>query len=244
MARSMWVAVIFLLAAPAAAQEATAEGLDAEARARFELAMVHIQNGRFEAAAGEFHHAWELSHRDELLYNEFLAWRDGGLFPQAATALQAYLDTLDEDDEDRPNLEARLRVLREQIESGDEGAAGEAATPTAAGGAPHPIGFVLMGAGAAIAIAGAVTGGVALSISDSLAAECTGGVCPESRRGDLDAGPALAFTTDVLLPVGAVTAVVGLVLALAITEPAETAPVRAGVGCDAHGCAASVGGTF
>ena len=63
-------------------------------------------------------------------------------------------------------------------------------------------------------------------------------------RGDLDAGPALAFTTDVLLPVGAVTAVVGLVLALAITEPAETAPVRAGVGCDAHGCAASVGGTF
>lgn len=246
-----WLALTLLVAAaPAAAQEATAEMLDAEARARFELAMVHIQNGRFEDAAHEFHRAWELSHRDALLYNEFLAWRDGGFSAQAGDALEAYLGTLEDDDPSRPNLEARLRVLREQGASADvaaEGAPAEddpapAAPPPAASTSPHPIGFALIGVGAAVAIVGAITGGMALSISDGLAADCAGGVCPESRRGDLDTGPALALATDILLPLGVVTAAVGVVLALTVTESSESP--RAAVACDGRGCVAAVGGTF
>ncbi len=246
------LAMIALSALPARAQEATPDMLDAEARARFELAMVHIQNGRFEDAAHEFHRAFELSRRDALLYNEFLAWRDGGFPRQAEAALVAFLATLPADDPNRPNLEARLPALRAQIAAldapaEDEGAAAPAPEPAPEPPvetvtAPHPVGYALLGTGAAIAIVGAALGGVALSISDSLATECVGGVCPEERRADLDTGPALALTADVMLPLGAVAAAVGLVLVFTVTETSEVP--RAALACDAHGCVAALGGAF
>lgn len=251
MRRLLPLALIAFCALPARAQEATPDMLDAEARARFELAMVHIQNGRFEEAAHEFHRAWELSHRDALLYNEFLAWRDGGFPRQAEAALVAFLDTLPADDPNRPNLEARLPALRAQIAALDAPAAPEPAPgpepapeppPPETSTAPHPVGYALLGTGAAIAIVGAALGGVALSISDSLATDCAGGVCPEERRGDLDTGPALALTADVMLPLGAVTAIVGLVLVFTVTETSEVP--RAALACDAHGCVGAIGGAF
>lgn len=247
MQRLAWLLLPLAVASGAAAQEATPDMLDAEARARFELAMVHIEQGRFEDAATEFHQAWELSHRDALLYNEFLAWRDGGFNAQAAEALAAYLDSLPADDPNRPNLEARLRALRAQLDAAPatEDATDDAIEPSREPEpttSPHPIGFVLLGVGAAAAIAGAVLGGVALSISDGLAADCAGGVCPESRRGDLDTGPALALGADILLPVGAVTAVVGLILALTVTEASTEA--TAALACDGSGCVGAVGGSF
>lgn len=254
MRRSAPFALLFLLwlpCAPTRAQEATPEMLDAEARARFELAMVHIQNGRFEEAANEFHAAYELSHRDELLYNEFLAWRDGGFPDRAADSLEAFLATLDDDHPDRANLEARLGSLRAQAarmrDADERGAEAEPSPPApddepASGGGPHPAGFALIGAGAAVAIAGAIVGGVALSISDDLAGACGGGVCPEARRGDADTGEALAITADVLLPVGAAVAVVGVILLLTVTE-GDDSP-SAALACDGAGCVGAVRGAF
>lgn len=256
MQRLAFLVVMLSWTAPTSAQEATPEMLDAEARARFELAMVHIDNGRFEEAAGEFHQAYELSGRDGLLYNEFLAWRDGGFFERAVVALTSYLETVPEDDENRPNLEARLRALQARLASAGDGeredttaptpaeedSPSENAAPEAPRTSPHPVGYALIGVGAAIAIAGAIVGGVALSLSDELAGACAGGVCPEDRRGDLDTGPALALSADVLLPVGAVTAVVGLILLFTVTE--EEAAPSAAVACDGSGCFGALGGTF
>jgi len=244
------LSLLLLPCADASAQEATPEMLDAEARARFELAMVHIENGQFEDAAREFHAAYELSHRDELLYNEFLAWRDGGHPGRAANSLEAYLATLPEDAPDRANLEARLRPLREQAEriraaeqAGDEEPDRPPPdAPESDGGGPHPVGFALIGVGAAVAIAGAVVGGVALSISDDLAGACAGGVCPPERQGDADTGEALAITADVLLPVGAATAIVGLILLFTVTE-GDDAPTAA-LACDGAGCVGAVRGAF
>ena len=47
-----------------------------EARAHFQLGRTLYDGGRFEEAAREFVQAYELSHRAQLLYNIFLAWRD------------------------------------------------------------------------------------------------------------------------------------------------------------------------
>ena len=249
--------------------------LDAEARARFDLAMVHVQNGRLEEAAQEFQHAYDLSQRSELLYNIYLAWRDAGRPGLAAEALADYLETRGSDDPGRLNLEARLRTLRAQAQalsaaaghteaaenaaeaaesdaqleptdalsdpdSWSEGSHHEPSATDAPTTHPHPAGWALVGIGSAVLIAGVVTGAVALDLSEQLADECRAGTCPAERASDGDLGQALATTTDVLLPLGAVAAGVGLVLLFVLDEPdAEVSPTAS---CTDTGCSVGVRG--
>ena len=116
--------IVLLVAGPALAQqpsEAPSESVglgpdEEEARAHFNLAQLQYRRGRFLDAATEFEAAYALSPRAELLYNIYIAYRDGGDLDSAARSLRRLLEsdplprTLD-----REHLGARLEALEDQI---------------------------------------------------------------------------------------------------------------------------------
>jgi len=80
------------------------------------------------------------------------------------------------------------------------------AVASAGGGAPFPIiGVSLMGAGAAIVIAGAVMGGVALGDAGS---------APSSTGPEADGARGLALGADITMGIGAACAVAGIVVTI------------------------------
>jgi len=87
-------------------------------------------------------------------------------------------------------------------------------------------GFITLGLGAAALIGGAVTGGLALSANEEVKRNCDGG-CYSDNYDLLDRADHLALSTDVLIGVGSVAAVVGAVLVvLAKKKPNEAATVH------------------
>lgn len=236
-------------AANAQSPGGTGEALaDEQARTHFESGRLHYTKGRFEQAADAFEAAYELSDRPQLLYNIYLAHRDAGALGPAAEALSSYLEQVP-DAPRHEHLQARLEALRQRIEEKSSEGGGDPTEPTPD---PEPDGdpgsaeptsnapaYALVGSGAALVAVGAVTGGLALKKQSDLEGRCTADrVCDPSLRGDRDRGRALAITTDVLVPVGAVAAGVGLVLWLT-GDDSEERPA-ASAGCGPGGCAASV----
>ena len=75
-------------------------------------------------------------------------------------------------------------------------------------------GFATLGIGAALLVAGGVTGGVALAGYKRLDNDCTDNVCPVGgdHQETGDRARALALATDVLIPTGAVLGTVGIIL--------------------------------
>lgn len=246
------------LAAPAAAQTDS----EAEARHHFRLGEAHYESGHFREAAEEFEAAYRLSQRPPLLHNLYVAWRDAGELERAADALRRFLEvgnvenaTIlrrrlaelerlieerggdvpdDDDDDDDPEPEPRV--------SAD--AAAPASSSSSGGGGPSPVGWVVLGVGAAAVVAGAITGGVALSMNDELASTCPNLECPPGydHASRTSTGSALALTTDILLPVGGVAVATGIVLLLVLQEGGDDASAAAICGPD--GCAVSVTGRF
>src|SRR5690606_17209085 len=60
---------------------------DATAKAHFDAGSGHYTAGRFDEAGAEFMKAYELSKRPKLLFNAYLAFRDGGNDVWAAKVL-------------------------------------------------------------------------------------------------------------------------------------------------------------
>ncbi len=237
---------------------------DVRARAAFRLGSQYYDQGLFIEAATEFERAYGLSGRAQLLYNAYIAYRDAQDDVNAIRTLRGYLSGVP-DAPNRANLEARLAVMergqREQREREArvlaeaelarqmaEEAERRAAQPRVreVDGEVWP--WVVFGAGGAMLVAGAITGGVALAQRGQLDSECPMQLCPAGfdltdRQGSIES---LAITTDVLLIGGGVMAATGLVLGLvlgprseAISEPAPIA-----MGCSATGCFATVRGEF
>jgi hypothetical protein len=75
-------------------------------------------------------------------------------------------------------------------------------------------GWVVLGTGAAVAIAGGVTGGMALAKAGELDDKCNGQVCSEDYLDIHDSADTLALVTNILLPVGAAMAIAGLVMVI------------------------------
>ena len=73
-------------------------------------------------------------------------------------------------------------------------------------------GALVLGAGAASLIAGAVTGGLALSGKSDLEASCLNGRCPESSREILDDATRLATASTATFIIGGVLAAGGVTL--------------------------------
>ncbi len=258
--------VLVLLVAPAASAQ---EDNDEQARHHFRLGQAHYESGHFLEAAHEFEESYRLSQRPALLQNIYVAYRDAGDLPRAADALRRYLDSTPQD-ENVPLLRRRLAALERSVADGggeassdadpsdaegsgetDEGSAAASASssgaPATSGGgtSPSPVGFIVTGVGAAMMLAGAITGGLALGAESELASNCPNGACPpgyayEGRVSDLRA---LALTTDVLIPVGAAAAIAGVVLIFVLQDgPSESATASAA--CASDGCMAFVRGRY
>lgn len=260
--RAAGVALALALVASAVgvarAQEPT--GDDDAARLHFRVGQAQYDAGQYAAAAAEFEQAYALSHRAELFYNVYVSYREIGDLDRASAALRQYLAT-NPDATNAAQLRVRLEAMERQIAERDAGrpvptdaealesASAETerapidvpTSPAEPSTQPSPIGFVVMGTGAAMLIASAVTGGLALSQYGALEQQCGADhACPAGFEGDRDTGAALSTATDVLWIGGAVLAATGLVLALVLTEPSSADAVPLTAGCDATGCRASL----
>lgn len=86
-----------------------------EARTRFESGRLAFADGRFEDALHDFRRAYELSPRPRLLYNIGQAADRLRRSAEALEAFEQYL-TRSPEAENRRDVEARIRVLRQEIE--------------------------------------------------------------------------------------------------------------------------------
>lgn len=73
-------------------------------------------------------------------------------------------------------------------------------------------GWITLGAGLGILVAGAVTGGLALKLNGELQKDCPGDVCPPGQYDKMDTRDNLALSSSVLLGVGIGVSTVGVLL--------------------------------
>lgn len=132
------------------------------------------------------------------------------------------------------------------VVAGSDVAADEGARPPeqepAADGGPSGLrtgGWVMVGVGGAMLIAGAVTGALALNLDDELYNDCTDGHCPADRADDIDRLGALSAVTDVMLFAGGAFAATGAVLLIV-----DAARGKESAGDDAVGVAPAFGPGF
>jgi hypothetical protein len=95
-------------------------------------------------------------------------------------------------------------------------------TPPPSGGGRKTAGFVALGIGGAGLIAGAITGGLAISKHNQLAGQCPGSVCDNTLGSSVNSYHTLGTISTVGFIVGGVGVAAGAVLLL--TAPKESAP--------------------
>lgn len=202
------------------------------ARTHFEAGQGYYERGDFEEAVREFGRAYELSNRPELLHNIYLAYRDLQDDANAATYLRRYLGEVD-DLPNRPLLERRLRELEAALaQTADEDDASEG----------HGAAWGVLVSGAAIAIGGAIAGGLALQSRNTLDEDwCEGTRCREGFEDERDRGDRSAMAANVLLAVGGAAIVVAIPLFFLGGDDDEP---TARLSCGPSGCMGSVRGTF
>lgn len=214
----------------------------AEARAAFEAATTAYDAGDFELALEQFEIAHRLTGSADLLYN--IATVSDRLRRDQA-ALDAYEAFLAErpDTEDRENIEARIRVLREAIEEAEARAASEAAAagassdtapPSSDGAEPAPMEhegpgvgpWVVMGASVAAAATGVALLFMAQSDVDSVEGAAVGSRWSEVANAN-DRAPKFGIAGAILTGLGGAGVAAGLVWLL---TGGEDVPVAVGLG--------------
>ena len=127
--RVAWIAACALLGVTqvARAQAAPAAPVEEIARGHYALGRALYDAGRFDDAAHEFSAAYEAAPRDQLLYNLYLTYRDGGHMAEAADALRRYVVTLEEGPT-KVQLGARLAALERMLATPGQTHEGEGAT--------------------------------------------------------------------------------------------------------------------
>jgi tetratricopeptide (TPR) repeat protein len=217
MLRFLAFALLCATATTARAQDS----LEAEARANFEAGRIAFVDGRFADALPYFERAHELTGRPELLYNIGVCRDRIGHDVGALEAFEAYLAAIP-DAANRSEVEqrietARLRVAR--MADGGEGAPeSEVDAGAAAPSGSDPTGWILAGAGAAIAAAGGVLVGV--GAADRAGIEGSMGTLSWSdATARASSADGLVVGGAIGLGVGAGLAALGLGLALAVGGP-------------------------
>ncbi len=174
------VALVLVTAIAPLARAQSDRASDADARTQFDAGRAAYDEGRFEEAASAFRRAYVLSPRYQLLYNIGQAELRAGHDDRALGAFEGFLRQAPEDDPRRSEVQERAKVLRDMgvkpAEAMTADAPSEAATgsPEAAkvSEPPPPVEepsrskvgpWVMIGAGAAGVIAGAVLMGVGVS---------------------------------------------------------------------------------
>ena len=260
------IALVLGLLGASAPGVALAQPRPNEAEARFGRGTELHRQGRFAEAAEEFLAAWRLSHRTELLYNAYVAYRDAADTRRASEALREYLD-VEPRARNRPMLQAQLAAMDAQLRAATPTPApapapAAAATPAAPAATvatvasvavrpPAPtepprrslaLPIALISGGGVAVLAGAVLGVTVLSTESDLSSSCVGHVCDPALRGEADAARTRAVVTDVLLGVGLAAAVAGVIVLLGSRGDAHGPVV--GAACAPGGCSARLHVTF
>ncbi|MEM6962412.1 MAG: hypothetical protein AAF550_11835 [Myxococcota bacterium] len=244
------------------------EGLDDDqARTLYRVAKNLYDAGRYREAGEEFEAAYELSRRPALLYNAYVAFRDGGDLRSAAENLRRFLEA-DPSNEQATTLAIRLRSMEDTVatmeqEARQREASAQAAQQAAAVQArqellesqeshgPSPMrvtGFSLIGLGGAALVAGAATGILALNTQSDIDDSCPNNSCAVGYdlQGEEDRLRAFQISTDVLVFGGA--AIIASGIALVLLSPndeertdsasADSKP-EVGGACGVSGCMAT-----
>lgn len=225
------LALTLLVSMSAAAQDVVPDNdRTAAAREQYSLAAEAFGQGRFQEALNGFTRAYEYSSRGELLYNIGATHDRLGHRESALRFYQDYVEAIPDAD-NRDYTVARMAVLeREIVEAAaaeaaaeDAIAAREAAATVQVDGATEPNAsaddsgakvpaIALISVAGAAAVGAVVTGVLALGQRGELEDACPGFVCTSDNQSELDRLNTLTITTDVLIGVAGVAAVVGVVL--------------------------------
>lgn len=254
------VALTLLIGAPPVAgaqEESPAEAT--HARALFDEAAQHHQDGRYALAAASFQQAYDLLAELQHPRAPLILFNLGASLAEVpgreCEAKAAYTRFLQEADASDEQVQENLRVVQQRIREldarvGDCSSSSASADDTQpdggqgerSSGGISPVGPIIIGVGGALLIGAAVTGGLTLAENSTFESECPDRAeCPVSAAGSLDSARTLALVTDVLWIGGAVVAAAGLVLTLTLTESEDHAvTARCGFG----GCGLSATGRF
>jgi tetratricopeptide (TPR) repeat protein len=245
---------LLVIASQAQAQEG-GSARDEEARALYQAGVIAYDGGHFDEALEHFQRSYELSGRDALLYNIATAAERARQDELALESYEAFL-AAKPDSPLRARVETRIGELRALLadqearraaEEAEEARLAEERTHAlapemteAAPAAPESrrsLGPALMiGAGAAVAVAGAVMLGLGLSDREAVESPAAGA---DSWRDDVahryDRGEPLLNTGLVALPLGVVAAVAGTVWQMKIAhrrddDSSDGAQVEVGFG--------------
>ncbi len=246
--------VLNALAAPAAAAQ-DASDTTAQAQRDFEAAGQHYAAGRYALAADGYKHAYDLlvevgnSRAPLVLWNVAQALMHiPGRESEVRAQLQTFLDESNASSDDSQLQEQRSRAvaLIAELDARERDAARSADTPPAPSAPPpatiSPIGPIVLASGAAVLIAGAITGAFLIVEDNALAAMCNDGVCPSAARAHASDVQDLAIGTDILLITGGAAAVTGILMTLLLRE--QTDQSTASIACTQVGCAAVWRGRF
>ena len=250
---SLLVAGLVLASAPASAQD------DERARLHFESGRAYFEEGAYERALQEFTQSYELSNRTGLLFNIGTTQERLGLYAEAATSFETYLQRTP-DMPDRAVLERRIANNRARAARGDradpepsdeptEPAVEETSTTTPAPSGGGGDGLILGGA-VALAVAGAaavtfaIVGGLALAEQSAIESGCF--QMRNCTPDDVAAMDAFALGADVTWPIALVAgAAGGVLLALGMSAGGDgRASVTVVPVVTAAGAAVCAGGSF
>ena len=218
---SLMVLVLVLPALPVGAQD---DRRVQEARALFAAAEAAYEDGRFADAEEHFRRSYELSGRHELLYNIGLSAEQARHDAAALEAYESFVERVP-DSSHAARARNRIEALR-SIVSGDTPAASPAepandrsrvetsadTTTVSSGGSAAP--WIVVGAGAAAAIVGAVLVGVAAA-DVSAVENAERGTAWADVSEAYGRSEALSIAGFVLLGVGVAAAGAGIGWALA-----------------------------
>jgi tetratricopeptide (TPR) repeat protein len=204
---------------------------DAEARRLFEEGEQLYTDGQFQEALEKFRRAYDLSGRVGLLYNIGISAMNIGEDRQALESFEAYLEGLP-GAPNRALVEGRIATLQRRLQSESESerrlSEAEARARASRDEPSSPVpGWVLVGVGGAVAIAGGVL--FALGLSDLSTVEDAGEGTPWSDLSDAnDRAP--VFTGIGIAGASAGLAVVALGLVLVATSGGGDEEVAVGPG--------------
>lgn len=215
-----------LTAAGARAQEGEPEDpRTAQARALFEAGRVAFEAASYEDALRHFRDAFELSGRTALLYNIGVAADRLRRDREALEAFERYLAEAPADSPQRPDVEVRVRVLREQL---TRPGAPPDARPARGGDRPEVLaGWAMTIGGAVVLATGVVFLGVGESEASTVANAPEGTPWPDVA-GAADRADWMRVSGWVLGGAGLALAAVGLVLVLTAPSPREQVSLRVG----------------
>ena len=231
------LSVVLMAGSLQAQAPAPPDSHDDEARGLCRAGRAAFDGGRYEEAMGHFERAYELSRRPGLLYNIGHTAQLMGTRDRAIEAFEQYL-VLNPEGDRRETVEARLSVLRREPDPAPDGQTDVVEPPrpdVATEQAPDPVEapsragpIALVAGGAALAIGGAVSLGLAAS-SASTVTNAPQDTPWSDVEGDHDAAVRRRGIGIALASVGVALAVAGSIWWSKVGSHTEVAVGPAGV---------------